>query len=185
MTLDWIIIIINFYFKRHFYEEKDIWNLKKPQISLLWKSSMRYKCNWQSRTKTKATQYNIQMSEMVFLLACNWFQYLVLLRSLFVGWFSILSHFSNRIYLSALRVTACLFSVEIIPIDTKKRKMPESLVFTQHQLGLGLGWGGSATPGEEMMRPARSHPSFLSSEILNLKQKCILFLFELEIALPC
>ena len=71
----------------------------------------------------------------------SWFQYLVLPRSLFVGWFSILSHFSNKIYLSALRVTACLFSVEIIPIDTKKRKMPESLVFTSGVSRAGSGVG--------------------------------------------
>ena len=68
--------------------------------------------------------------------------------------------------MSALRVTACLFSVEIIPIDTKKRKMPESLVFTSRAPTV---WGGAAsdTPGEEMMRAAQPEPAF-SSEILNL-----------------
>ena len=107
--------------------------------------------------------------------------YLVLLRSLFVGWFSILSHFSNKIYLSALRVTACLFSVEIIPIDTKKRKMPESLVFTSSALA-GCGVGRLGHSGGRNDETSQEPPSFLSQEILNLKQNVFLFLFELEIA---
>ena len=113
---------------------KKIFGIWKSHKSHSFENPLRGKNNWQSR----ANQTESDLSGL------DWFQYLVLLRSLFVGWFSILSHFSNRIYLSALRVTACLFSVEIIPIDTKKRKMPESFSFYVADRELGEGWGGSS-----------------------------------------
>ena len=59
--------------------------------------------------------------------------------------------------------------------------MPESLVFTSSALA-GCGVGRLGHSGGRNDETSQEPPSFLSQEILNLKQNVFLFLFELEIA---